>query len=236
MAPHKEDDQKDRKGAEETSSDAHHHVVEKSLRQHPDHIVCSRVKEPQVVGEKDFVKDGEIFCKIRGKESSKQDRHRQEDAKGDKVGPGDDAPPVPLQEYEQGDEHSRGGKEYPAQGQPAQEQVLYVRHVEAVLLVKEILGLSVHIRDDGELRPPPDEVIHHFLRHIHDVLHLHIETFRDIVLRIFPLVKPVVRVTVYGQLEAGEQKSQDKQEHSCHGQYMMQFFHKAILLSVVSFL
>ena len=46
MAPHKEDDQKDRKGAEETSSDAHHHVVEKSLRQHPDHIICGWIKDP----------------------------------------------------------------------------------------------------------------------------------------------------------------------------------------------
>lgn len=113
--------------------------------------------------------------------------------------------------------------------------------MQAVLLIKKILSLSVHIRRNRQLFFLSDKIIHHIFRDVHDVFHLHAKGIRDLILGILLLIKPVSVISVDRRLKAGKQHGDNHKEHgksSGGGRYLRRYTDSLFLLPVpyISFL
>ena len=75
--------------------------------------------------------------------------------------------------------------------------------MKSVLFIKEILLFSFYGRHNRQSIPFSPQIRHHFMRHIHYIIHSHIKFRKNIIFFIFFLIHAEIRV--HGNLETADQ-------------------------------
>ena len=173
------------------------------------------------------MENGETTSEIHCKGNGQKNGHAKEDSKRPKITARQELLKIRLPRSQDHQQNHGRQKAAGAKPKPSQEKVLYIRHVEAVLLIEEILLLPVHPGDNGQFFLFPDKIGHHVIGHFHHIPHLHTKGSGHLIFLIFRLIESILGIPVDRQLETGDQKGQDQKKHGQRPQGFLCFRHLA---------
>ena len=171
------------------------------------------------------MENGKALCEIYGKRDSQEGSNRKKYYKSSRICPGYQDFPVRARQNQDRQKNQRQHKAGSPYLKPSKEQILYVCHMKPVLLIEEVLLLAFHRGYHGQFLLLADQIFHHMLRHLHDILHLHSKRIANRIFLILLLIKLILRIPINHQLEAGDQYRYNDKQHGRRCHQLLCFFH-----------
>src|SRR5699024_2936820 len=135
------------------SPDPQCHIEEKSFRKHPDHIICGRVKHPQIIVEKQLMENDKAPVKVHGNRNSKSRNQRQKHPDRDLTSLRQNPFEIRLQNEQKHYRCSQYNRRISSEGKPSKKQIPDLSHMEPVLFIEKVLTLPINRSHDGKLLP-----------------------------------------------------------------------------------